>query len=120
MSLVPQINQLMKNYTVRLVQGNRRASPFHSGTPTLRKFFHIRINDSVAIPMDGYTPIYCSNNKVCGYGAQVEIPTPGTTTILYREEPDAGLYASYYIYQQHTIPMLSLLDLNLSHLEVLV
>ena len=121
MSLVPPINQLMNNYTVRLVQGNRRASPFHSGTPTLRKFFkdtHIRINDSVAIPMDGYTPIYCSNNEVCGYGAQVEISTPGTTTILYHEEPDAGLYASYYTYQQHTIPVLSLLDLNLSHLDV--
>ena len=106
MSLVPPINQLMNNYTVRSVQGNRRASPFpfrYINIAITRKFFkdtHIRINDSVAIPIDGYTPIYCSNNEVCGYGAQVEIPTPGTTTI-YHEEPHAGLYASYYIYQQH-------------------
>ena len=100
MSLVPPINQLMNNYTVRSVRGNRRASPFpfrYINIAITRKFFkdtHIHINDSVAIPIDGYTPIYCSNNEVCGYGAQVEIPTPGTTTIYHE-------YASYYAYRQH-------------------
>ena len=103
MSLVPPINQLMNNYTVRSVQGNRRASPFPF------RYINIAIIDN-----SSKTPTYVSMTllpyqsmgiplfiaQVCGYGAQVEIPTPGTTTI-YHEEPDAGLYASYYAYRQH-------------------
>jgi len=57
----------------------------------------VRINGTAVTPNDGWLPMYCSNNEVCGYGAQVEVSS-GTMRV-YHERPEVGLGLHYYAYQ---------------------
>ena len=58
----------------------------------------MRINDTAVTPIDGWLPMYCSNNEVCGYGAQVQVNSG--TVHVYHERPEVGLGLHYYAYQQ--------------------
>ena len=107
MSLVPPVHQFMNNHTVKSVDGVAGPFPYrYINLAIANDFFinsendrnRIKINGSTAVPYDGYIPFYCSNGRICGYGAQVEVPK-GTHTI-YHEQPQVGLYAHYYAYQQ--------------------
>ena len=107
MSLVPPVIQYMNNYTVSSVEGIAGNFPdrfvslaisaeFFDNSAIARE--HIKINGTTVSPIDGYVPFICSNNEVCGYGAQVEVEE-GTLRI-YDERPLVGLSVSYYAYQQ--------------------
>lgn len=107
MSLVPPVGQYMNNYTVTSVEG--AGGPFADRYVNLAiaaEFFdnsvnarsQIKINDTIVTPIDGYVPFYCSNNQICGYGAQVEVERGPLT--IYHEIPFYGLSVSYYAYQQ--------------------
>ena len=107
MSLIPPIHQFMNNHTVKSVDGVPGPFPYrYINLAIATDFFmnsttdrsRIKINGTSVVPYDGYIPFYCSNGRICGYGAQVEVPK-GTHTI-YHEQPQVGLYASYYAYQQ--------------------
>ena len=107
MSLVPPVHQFMNNYTVKSVNGVAGPFPYrYINLAIATDFFmnstsdqnRIKINGSTVVPYNGYIPFYCSNGRICGYGAQVEVPK-GTHTI-YHEQPQVGLYAHYYAYQQ--------------------
>ena len=107
MSVVPSVTQYMNNYTLTSIQGS--AGPFPDRFVNLAiaaEFFdnsaaarsQIKINGSRASPIDGYVPFYCSNNEICGYGAQVAV-SAGVVNI-YHEIPSYGVMAAYYAYQQ--------------------
>lgn len=106
MSIIPPVTQYMNNYTITSFDGLAGPFPFrYVNLAIAAEFFNnsvsarqqIRINGSAASPLDGYIPFYCSNNEICGYGAQVEV-TSGTINI-YHERPDVGLSMSNYAYQ---------------------
>ena len=71
------------------------AADFFDNSPEAREM--IKINGTTVFPMDGYIPLYCSTNEICGYGAQFEV-SAGTLNI-YHEIPNYGLMVSYYAYQ---------------------
>lgn len=107
MSLVPPVTQYMNNYTMTSLEGAAGPFPdrfiniaiaaeFFDNSQTARR--NIKINGSTASPIDGYIPFYCSNNEICGYGAQIEVPA-GVVNI-YHETPSYGIMVSYYAYQQ--------------------
>ena len=107
MSLIPPVHQYMNNHTVKSVDGVPGPFPFrYINLAIASEFFintesdrnRVKINDTAVVPYDGYIPFYCSNGRICGYGAQVEVPK-GTHTI-YHEQHQVGLYAHYYAYQQ--------------------
>ena len=107
MSLIPPVHQFMNNHTVTSVEGSPGPFPYrYINLAIATDFFQntildrdrIKINGEVAVPYDGYIPFYCSNGRICGYGAEVEVPK-GTLNI-YHKQPEVGLFASYYAYQQ--------------------
>ena len=107
MSIVPPVTQYKNNYTMTSVEGAAGTFPFrYVNLAIAADFFddsanaieQIRINGTGVSPIDGFIPIYCSNNDVCGYGAQVEVD-PGVINI-YHQSPEYGLLVSYYAYQQ--------------------
>ena len=107
MSLIPPVHQFMNDHTVTSVAGSPGPFPWrYINLAIATEFFQnteadrqrIKINDTVVVPYDGYIPFYCSNGRICGYGAQVEVPK-GTLNI-YHEQPEVGLFVSYYAYQQ--------------------
>ena len=107
MTIIPPVNQYINNYTVTSLEGAAGPFPYrYINLAIAAQFFdntansrqQIMVNGTVASPIDGYIPFYCSNNEICGYGAQVEV-NRGTINI-YHERPDYGLLVSYYAYQQ--------------------
>ena len=87
MTIIPPVNQYINNYTVTSLEG--AAGPFaywYINLAIAAQFFdntansrqQSMVNGTVASPIDGYIPFYCSNNEICGYGAQVEV-NRGTT-----------------------------------------
>ena len=107
MSLIPPVHQFMNNHTVKSVDGVPGPFPYrYINLAIATDFFmnsttdrnRIKINGATVVPYDGYIPFYCSNGRICGYGAQVEV-VKGTHTI-YHEQPQVGLYAMYYAYGQ--------------------
>ena len=107
MSIVPPVTQYMNNYTLTSIRGSAGsfadrfvnlaiAAEFFDNSPAARA--RIKLNGTAASPIDGYIPFYCSNNEICGYGAQVSVPA-GVVNI-YHEVSSYGLMAGYYAYQQ--------------------
>ena len=107
MSVIPPVAQYMNNYTLSSLQGSAGPFPFRfvnlaiaaeffDNSPTARR--QIKLNGTTVSPIDGYVPFYCSNNEICGYGAQVEVPS-GVVTV-YHERPSYALMVSNYAYQQ--------------------
>ena len=107
MTLIPPVHQFMNNHTVKSQDGSPGPFPFrYINLAIATDFFmnstadrnRIKIDGRTVVPRDGYIPFYCSNGRICGYGAQVEV-SKGTHTI-YHEQEQVGLYTSYYAYQQ--------------------
>ena len=107
MSLVPPVHQFLNNYTIKSVEGASGPFPFrYINVAIASEFFknsisdqsQVKINESAVVPYNGWVPMYCSSNRICGYGAQVEV-SKGTIRV-YHERPEVGLFASYYAYQQ--------------------
>ena len=107
MTLIPPVTQFLNNYTMRSLSGV--SGPFrfrYINLAIASTFFdnsiaaqnHVRSYDTAVTPIDGWLPMYCSNNEVCGYGAQVQVSS-GTVRV-YHERPEVGLGVHYYAYQQ--------------------
>ena len=107
MSVVPPVTQYMNNYTLSSVEGVAGPFPFRfiniaiaaelfDNSAAARR--QIKMNGSTVTPIDGYIPFYCSNNGICGYGAQVEVPS-GVVTV-YHERSSYAIMVSNYAYQQ--------------------
>ena len=107
MTLIPPVTQFLNNYTMRSLSGASGDFPFRYINLAISSAFfdnsiatqdQVRINDTAVIPNDGWLPMYCSNNEVCGYGAQANVSS-GTVRV-YHERPEVGLGLHYYAYQQ--------------------
>lgn len=107
MTIVPPVSHYMNNYTMTSLSSSVGSFPdrflsiaisaeFFDNSTEAREM--IKINGSTARPIDGYVPLYCSDNEICGYGAHFEVPA-GTLNI-YHEIPNYGLMVSYYAYQR--------------------
>ena len=106
MSIVPPVTHYINNYTFTSLSGSAGPFPdryvsiaiaaqFFDNSPGAREM--IKMNGTAVSPLDGYIPLYCGTNEVCGYGAQFEVPA-GTLNI-YHQIPNNGLMVSYYAYQ---------------------
>ena len=107
MSIVPPLTQYLNNYTMKSLTGVSGPFPFRYVSLSIAATFFdnsvsdqqkIKVNDTAVKTLDGWIPMYCSNNQLCGYGAQVEVP--GGEIRVYHEDPDVGLGLLYYAYQQ--------------------
>ena len=107
MSIVPPVTQYLNNYTMTSLSGASGPFPFRYVSLSIAAAFFdnsisdqnkVRIDDSVVDPINGWIPMYCSNNDLCGYGAQVEV-SDGEIRV-YHEDAAVGLGLSYYAYQQ--------------------
>ena len=106
MNIIPPVTHYKNNFTMTSLSGSAGpfrdryvsiaiAADFFDNSPEAREM--IKINGTTVFPMDGYIPLYCSTNEICGYGAQFEV-SAGTLNI-YHEIPNYGLMVSYYAYQ---------------------
>ena len=107
MTLIPPVTQFLNNYTIRSLSGASGPFPFRYINLAIASTFfdnstaaqnQVRINDTAVTPIDSWLPMYCSNNEICGYGAQVQVSS-GTIRV-YHERPEVGLGMHYYAYQQ--------------------
>ena len=107
MILIPPVSQFLNNYTVRSMLGLSGSFPYQYMNFAISSTFfnnsiaaqsQVRINDTSVTPMDGWFPLYCSDNEVCGYGAQVQVNSD--TMRVYHEQSDVGLGVSYYAHQE--------------------
>ena len=105
--LIPPVTQFLNNYTMRSLSGASGDFPFQYINLAISSTFfdnstatqnQVRINDTAVTPIDGWLHMYCSNNEICGYGAQVEVSSG--TIHVYHERPEVGLGVHYYAYQQ--------------------
>ena len=107
MTLISPVTSFLNNYTLESLTGAAGPFPFRYINLMISSTFfdnseharsQIKLNGSTVTPKDGWLPLYCSNNRTCGYGAQVEVPR-GIINV-YHEQPNVGLGLSYYAYQQ--------------------
>ena len=106
MSIVPPVSHYANNFTMSSVSGAGGSFPdryisiaiaaeFFDNSTEARE--QIKINGATASPIDGYVPLYCSPNEICGYGAQIRVA--GGILNVYHEVPNYGIMVSYYAYQ---------------------
>ena len=107
MTLIAPVTSFLNNYTIMSLVGDAGPFPFrYMNLMISSNFFdnseqsrnQVKLNGTAVTPMDGWLPFYCSNNRTCGYGAQVEVPR-GIINV-YHEQPNVGLGLSYYAFQQ--------------------
>ena len=109
MSIVPPVTQYLNNYTTTSPVELPGPFPFrYISLSIAARFFNnsaqdqgkLKLNDETVEPIDGWIPIYCSDiDVVCGYGAQVEVPSGDIR--VYHEDPEVGLGVFYYAFQEH-------------------
>ena len=107
MTLIAPVTSFLNNYTMMSLTGVAGPFPFrYINLMISSNFFdnsnyarsEVKLNGTAVTPMGGWLPFYCSDNEICGYGAQVEVPR-GTINV-YHDDPNVGLGLSYYAYQQ--------------------
>ena len=107
MSIVPPVAQYLNNYTMTSLTGLSGLFPFRyislsiaaaSFNNSASDQDKIKINGTTVRTLDGWIPLNCSNNELCGYSAQVEVPE-GVIRV-YHDDPNVKLGVSYYAYQQ--------------------
>ena len=107
MTLIPPVTQFLNNYTMKALDGAPGPFSFRFINLALSSAFfdnsvsaqsQVQIDGSAVNPVDGWIPFYCSNNEICGYGAQAVVN--GGTINVYHENEEVGLGMSYYAYQQ--------------------
>ena len=93
MLLIPPVSQYSNDYTVTTAKQVRTDFIGHIGIALSVQFFDNSTIDRNAVTMNGtifdpslrgsdYTPIYCSNGKICAYGAYSEVPV-GSHEVRY-------------------------------------
>lgn len=106
MSIVPPVTQFLNNYTMKSLTGVAGSFPYrYISLSIAAAFFNnsvsdqekVKLNDVAVTTLDGWIPLNCSNNQLCGYSAQVEVPE-GVIRV-YHDDPNVGLGLSYYAYQ---------------------
>ena len=107
MTLISPITSFLNNYTLESLVGVAGPFPFRYINLMISSSFfdnseharsQIKLNGTTVTPIGGWLPLYCLNNRTCGYGAQVEVPR-GVINV-YHEQPNIGLGLSYYAFQQ--------------------
>ena len=100
MATVPPVRQYLNNFTVTSSKeisqnftgsvGVTVSSVFFDNSMSARNSIQVDGNPLVPANSDGWTPIYCNNLEVCGYGAREEVGAGSFN--VFHTNPLAGMY----------------------------
>ena len=105
MLVIPPVSQYSNDYTATTAKQINTAFLGHISLTLPIQFFdnstisrnRLTVNGTTYSPDSGYSPILCSNNQICGYGAYSELPV-GSHQVNYNM---SGAAMNLFVYGFH-------------------